>query len=255
MFRSFKFMLTVAALSFVCSVPLAEADLIVFSDNFESGVVGNLPAATGPAVGTWSSMSETGNATLRIADDPVYEGLSSLNTARPGSYGDGHWDLTGTGVAANSGNGVEVTLTLAFQLDGTTGVLGLSARNGSTDLARFGIWAGGGTGSIGVRNASDTNWYWLTQSTIADGWNDLVIKHTNGTTSWSVSTNGSAFETKTGFSTTSNWDSLYFAPNGNATYAHLDAINLLAVPEPSTLVLLATGLLGLLAYAWRKRRQ
>jgi len=26
------------------------------------------------------------------------------------------------------------------------------------------------------------------------------------------------------------------------------------VPEPSTLVLLAAGLLGLLAYAWRKRK-
>ena len=29
----------------------------------------------------------------------------------------------------------------------------------------------------------------------------------------------------------------------------------LAVPEPSTVILLATGALGLLAYAWRKRRR
>ena len=27
-----------------------------------------------------------------------------------------------------------------------------------------------------------------------------------------------------------------------------------AIPEPGTLTLLATGLIGLLAYAWRKRR-
>ena len=31
-------------------------------------------------------------------------------------------------------------------------------------------------------------------------------------------------------------------------------INNIITPEPSTLVLLATGLLSLLAYAWRKRK-
>jgi len=40
-------------------------------------------------------------------------------------------------------------------------------------------------------------------------------------------------------------------PNG----LYLDALaSVVGVPEPSAFVLLATGLLGLLAYAWRKRR-
>jgi len=34
----------------------------------------------------------------------------------------------------------------------------------------------------------------------------------------------------------------------------LTAAGLTVVPEPGTLVLLAAGLLGLLAYAWRKRK-
>jgi hypothetical protein len=36
-------------------------------------------------------------------------------------------------------------------------------------------------------------------------------------------------------------------------YGMVDSLTLEKIPEPSTLVLLATGLLGLMAYAWRKR--
>ncbi|NLF06773.1 MAG: PEP-CTERM sorting domain-containing protein [Pirellulaceae bacterium] len=41
---------------------------------------------------------------------------------------------------------------------------------------------------------------------------------------------------------------------GAAPYPYFAAATLYAIPEPSTLVLLAGGLLGLLAYAWRKRK-
>ena len=40
------------------------------------------------------------------------------------------------------------------------------------------------------------------------------------------------------------------APNGVGTWA---GFQVASVPEPSTLVLLASGLIGLLCYAWRKR--
>ena len=39
-----------------------------------------------------------------------------------------------------------------------------------------------------------------------------------------------------------------------AVSGHDLVLNVMAVPEPSGLVLLAVGLLGLLVYAWRKRR-
>ena len=40
----------------------------------------------------------------------------------------------------------------------------------------------------------------------------------------------------------------------NLTFKYMPSVILTPVPEPSTLLLTATGLLGLLAYAWRRRR-
>ena len=47
-----------------------------------------------------------------------------------------------------------------------------------------------------------------------------------------------------------------FWHSGGGTYSGIDKVYLdyTPVPEPGTLVLLATGLLGLLCYAWRKRK-
>jgi hypothetical protein len=43
-------------------------------------------------------------------------------------------------------------------------------------------------------------------------------------------------------------------PNGDGWFIMASAsIPGVLVPEPSTLILLATGLLGLLCYAWRRR--
>jgi hypothetical protein len=45
----------------------------------------------------------------------------------------------------------------------------------------------------------------------------------------------------------------YAGATGGSTFG-IDSVALRAVPEPTTIVLLGTGLLGLLAYAWRKRK-
>ena len=47
----------------------------------------------------------------------------------------------------------------------------------------------------------------------------------------------------------------YIGFGNDDAWGYIDNVKLsVATPEPSTLALLATGLLGLLAYAWRKRR-
>ena len=42
--------------------------------------------------------------------------------------------------------------------------------------------------------------------------------------------------------------------NGYANRTGIDSVTVTATPEPSVMALLVTGLFGLLAYAWRKRR-
>ncbi len=46
----------------------------------------------------------------------------------------------------------------------------------------------------------------------------------------------------------------FVAQRGSSYELYADNFRIGAIPEPSTLALLASGLIGLLAYAWRKRK-
>ena len=48
--------------------------------------------------------------------------------------------------------------------------------------------------------------------------------------------------------------SLDAATKSSTTYAFILQLPMATTPEPSTLLLAASGLLGLLAYAWRRRK-
>ena len=99
-------------------------------------------------------------------------------------------------------------------------------------------------------NFNNANSYqWLLASTTGTMPSNLVSL---------VSLDGSGFQNTlapTGriyLSESSNYKSLYldYSPTGGAGHASMGT----PVPEPGTLALLAAGLAGLLAYAWRKRK-
>ena len=104
---------------------------------------------------------------------------------------------------------------------------------------------------------------------IDNGTNSVTVESTvsgdadlNGTTNGADLTTVLSNYNKTGYSGITGWQAGDFDGNGTVNGADLTTVLSnynqyldvgAAVPEPGTLLLAAAGLLGLLAYAWRKR--
>ncbi len=275
MFRAIQFVLVAVVLSGTCAV--AQADNIpllynnttgatVFDDNFEGhalGLFANQVTVNAP-VGTWYARGMNDASTDRVAivtktDGGSYggsplppagfdanEGVQFLSVSRSDSsppY------ALGTGVATNSGTGDLLTFTIAYHRQMLNDQLTMDMRdsNGAV-LARIGLTS---TQQINVGTSDLGAWQMLTQTSNDNAWNTLVVTHINGSSGWSLKVNDNSFETKTASTVNlGNWSQVYFKNGDMPSGYYLDAV----VPEPSTLALLVTGLIGLLCYAWRKRK-
>jgi hypothetical protein len=115
-----------------------------------------------------------------------------------------------------------------------------------------------GKGAVDYLN---TSWVNTGLTTNIGAWNTVVLTHANTTANWSISVNGSApvnftvTDTSDCPNATGNlggWD--FTNANDAPSTVFLSEVPAAPAPEPSAIVLVATGLIGLLAYAWRKRK-
>jgi hypothetical protein len=110
----------------------------------------------------------------------------------------------------------------------------------------------------GTVNYYDSGWNPISGITTTLGnWSEFTLTHTNGTATWGIKVNGvsKSFTMTSGAGGFSQYQGILGGIefyNGNYPAAfYLDGPQ---VPEPSTIVLCASGMIGLLAYAWRRRK-
>ncbi len=213
-----------SALGALCLTPPANAFVIfnvtksqsIFNANFENGTVGSVPGANDPLVGNWSnnglsnSLAVVAAATNRLgAAISATEGSKFLRLARtPGSP-----TITAVGefgAATNSGTGDLVRISFSIYVD-TNGAAAFPM-SGAADSGEIDFLA---NGSISIYDGSIPGPQVLTQTYNLLAWNTVVLQHTNGSGSWSVSVNGTTFETR-------NSQSSYGGTGGNATGIRLE---------------------------------
>lgn len=217
---------------------------VVFDDNFESGALGSAPLAT---TGTWSVPATSPVATVvdtGTAGFAANEGNQFMKLTR----GAGGQEYDGYGIAANSGDGHTIRLEMAFQAAaGADGNIGTLADSTETSLLLF-----TGSGTVDYFATNPGRWVALNQAYNTTGWNTLVITHVNTAGSdYKVSINGAAFESIGSYGA-GNWSGVELDSPGNGLKSlYVDSV---AVPEPATITLFSIGMVGLLAYAWRKRK-
>ena len=240
MFRAIQFVLIVGVALFGMSA-VAQATLItngatvLFSDDFEGGTVGSLPTAY---VGTWSG-------SVRVTDAAVpgpFQGAQYLTR--------GVNQLDGLATFAAQTSGLVHAEYMVYQDEfmasqRTNGAyFGFSAA--FWGLCDFGGEEPEGGGEVRYYDAGwyHTGLYWKNAV-----WQKWELDYVPGASTYDLTIDGVTASAVPVRAVEASVDTLIFTC-GSMMPIYYDAV----VPEPSTFALLATGLIGLLCYAWRKRK-
>ncbi len=219
----------------------------VLLDDFEGVAVGAAPVAV---TGTWTVTTLETVAKAEVTDFATsgilpHEGNQFLYTYG----GDSNSDFVLEGVGAATGATDTIEMQIAFnQTSG--GMVGVYLYDNSGDsLLLLGL-AGSHKNWTTEVIYHDGSWNGTDLTYAQNTWNTLQVTHENGTTAWAISLNGGTpVNVSAAAGSTGAWNQIVIRRSVDAVTTYFDA-----VPEPGTMALLATGLIGLLCYAWRKRK-
>jgi hypothetical protein len=243
-----------------CRLPVSDRKLFSLKEHVMSLSMFRRALCAAVVVCSWSALAQ---ATL-INIDMVTRGHNYTGSAVAGGGTWNEYDVPGTGGAAIplvDANSAATAVT--FSLSGYEGGDMLS----DTFMGQYAyINPGGAAATFTLSGLGHSAQYALyLYGAAANNANCNTIFTANGVTQ---TTTGDGYYGS--FVEGSNYVRLLVTANGSGTitgtfqpepstdsatyYGLFNGLQIESVPEPSTLMLLATGLLGLLAYAWRKRR-
>jgi hypothetical protein len=213
---------------FVDAVEVVNAtkNRVIFSDNLESGIVGETPGMDNPDVGTWDwnglSIAEIVGAPdteeMTATEGSQYLRIARL-TGRPKLTAIGDLDARDAG---EEGDTVEIRFSVYFE----SGFASIYPRSGDGDSAQITFFP---EGEIRIYGGGDVGWNILDQTYNEDKWNHVLIQYINGSGEYSMSVNGAEFETYESVSSEDNGmggnlDGLRFQGDGDGTVFYLDGI-------------------------------
>ena len=199
---------------------------IIFSDDFESGIVGETPGMDNPDMGTWDwnglSIAEIAGTKdtekMTAAEGSQYVKIARL-TGRPKLTAIGDLNASDAG---EEGDTVEIRFSFFFK----SGFASIYPRSGDGDSAQITFFP---DGEVRIYGGGDVGWNILDQSYTENQWNQVLILYINGSGEYSISVNGAELETYEGVSSEDNGrggdlDGLRFQGDGDGTVFFLDGI-------------------------------
>lgn len=262
-FSAFVFALVLGSLvGFV--QPALGALVTMFQDDFELDASGTSLSACTPEVGV--GYSNVGSCL--VSNTAWVQSVTDPGPSTPGQFAGSSWANGQTAVAwpkiSNANKTLATNQVVTFKLDvweqsGTgasdqdqfIGTFGdTSYNNGSFDIklgSDGSVWSYDSNSAFNARGTYSTN-AWVPVTIVAD-FSAKTYHATVGSLAWD-----GTFRTDTGTgNNTFQYMFLQHNGGGNGVFDNL-LITTGQVPEPSTLLLITTGSIGLLAYAWRKRK-